>query len=65
MSEPTIPESLTLSPELSAALDAWIDAQPGPRPSRAEAMQHLLADALGVGGTGSIPVEELNASNDE
>jgi hypothetical protein len=28
-------------------------------------MQHLLADALGVGGAGSIPVEELNASNDE
>jgi hypothetical protein len=65
MTEPTIPETLTLTPELSAALDVWIGAQPEPRLSRAEAIQRLLADALGVGGAGSIPVEELNASNDE
>jgi hypothetical protein len=65
MSEPKTSETLTLTAELSGALDAWIGAQPEPRPSRAEAIGRLLAEALGVGDAGSIPVEELNASNDE
>ena len=29
------------------ALDAWIGAQPEPRPSRPEAIRRLLAEALG------------------
>jgi hypothetical protein len=64
---PAIPakENVTLTAELSGALDAWIGAQLEPRPSRPEAIGRLLAEALGVGGAGSIPVEELNASNDE
>ena len=64
---PTVPvgENLALTQELAAALDAWIGAQPGPPPSRAEAIRRLLAEALGVGDAGSIPLEELNASNDE
>jgi hypothetical protein len=35
-----------LSGNLSA-LDAWIAAQPEPRPSRPEAIRRLLAEALG------------------
>lgn len=58
-------ENVPLTAELSAALDAWIGAQPEPRPSRAAAIGRLLAEALGVGDAGSIPVDELNASNDE
>ena len=58
-------ENVTLTAELSGALDAWIGAQPEPRPSRAEAIGRLLAEALGVGDAGSIPADELNASNDE
>jgi hypothetical protein len=65
MSPSTPPETLKMSAELSAALDAWIAAQPEPRPARAEAMQRLLAEALGVSDAGSIAVEDLNASNDE
>jgi Arc/MetJ-type ribon-helix-helix transcriptional regulator len=34
-------------PTLTAALDAWIAAQPEPRPSRSEAIRRLLAQALG------------------
>jgi hypothetical protein len=33
-------------PALTAALDAWIAAQPEPRPSRSEAIRSLLAVAL-------------------
>ena len=65
MSRPTTSETLTLTAELSAALDAWIAAQPEPRSTRAEAIARLLAEALGVSDAGSIPVEDLNASNDE
>jgi hypothetical protein len=48
-----------------AQLDAWIARQPEPRPSRPEAIRRLLADAASGGDAGSIPVEQLNASNDE
>jgi hypothetical protein len=49
-----------------SALDAWIAAQPEPRPSRPEAIRRLLAEALGkAAGAGSIEAEDLNASNDE
>lgn len=56
-------------PEL-AALDAWIAAQPEPRPTRPEALRRLAGKALAAEDAGaeeerSIPVEDLNASNDE
>jgi Arc/MetJ-type ribon-helix-helix transcriptional regulator len=33
-------------PELTAKLDAWIAAQPEPRPSRSETIRRLLEKAL-------------------
>jgi hypothetical protein len=72
MSEPqsalstnAVGEILKLPLELLAALDAWIGRQPEPRPSRTEAIYRVLAEALGVPDAGSIPAEDLNASNDE
>ena len=50
---------------LLVKLDAWIAEQPDPHPSRSEAIRRILAQALESFGAGSIPVEELNASNDE
>jgi hypothetical protein len=35
-----------LRPEMAVAIDAWIAAQPEPRPSRPEAIRRLLAEAL-------------------
>jgi Arc/MetJ-type ribon-helix-helix transcriptional regulator len=35
-----------MPPELEAKLDAWIEAQPEPRPSRSEAIRRLLERAL-------------------
>jgi len=48
-------------------LDAWIAAQPEPRPSRPEAIRRVLSQALGnLAGARSIAAEDLNASsNDE
>jgi hypothetical protein len=55
-----------LRPEMAAAIDAWIAAQPPPHPSRTEAIRRLVAEALRrPPDAGSIPAEELNASNDE
>jgi hypothetical protein len=39
---------LRLYPELSADLDAWIERQPEPRPSRPEAIRRLLRKALDI-----------------
>jgi hypothetical protein len=51
---------------LSRAIDAWIAAQPEPRPSRPEAIRRILSQALGKpADAGSIAAEDLNASNDE
>jgi len=36
-----------LSEDLSRRIDAWIAAQPEPRPTRPEAIRRLLAEALG------------------
>ena len=36
-----------LSEDLSRLIDAWIAAQPEPRPTRPEAIRRLLAEALG------------------
>jgi Arc/MetJ-type ribon-helix-helix transcriptional regulator len=38
--------SLRLSDELQKALDAWIAAQPGPKPTRSEAIRLALQDWL-------------------
>ena len=47
-------------------LDAWIAAQPEPRPTRPEAIRRILSQALGKqADAGSIAAEALNASNDE
>ena len=54
-----------LQPSDLSGLDAWIAAQAEPQPSRPEAIRRILADALAGGGTTSIAVEDLNASNDE
>jgi hypothetical protein len=56
-----------LRPELAARIDAWIENQPEPRPTRPEAIRRLVEKGLAADGVdaGSIPVEELNASNDE
>ena len=54
-----------LPDSLLAEVDAWISSRPEPRPTRAEAICRLLADALAnAAEAGSIPVEDLNASND-
>jgi len=37
---------LRLSPEMLADIDAWIAAQPYPKPSRSEAIRRLLTAAL-------------------
>jgi hypothetical protein len=50
---------------LLVKLDAWIAEQPQPHPSRSEAVRRILAQALAPVGSESIPIEELNASNDE
>jgi len=57
--------NVQLEPSELTGLDAWIAAQTEPRPTRAEAIRHILAEALKTVHTDSIPVEELNASNDE
>jgi hypothetical protein len=57
--------ALDCSPELLDKLDAWIAERPEPHPGRSEAILHILGDALAGVGSASIPVDELNASNDE
>jgi Arc/MetJ-type ribon-helix-helix transcriptional regulator len=40
-------QSVRLSEDLSRRIDAWIAAQPEPRPSRSEAVRRMLSQALG------------------
>jgi hypothetical protein len=50
-----------------AALDRWIAAQSGPKPSRAEAVRRLMNRELGAfdeHARDSIRVSELNSGND-
>jgi hypothetical protein len=54
-----------LEPNELTGLDAWIAAQTEPRPTRPEAIRRILAGVLTTAHADSIPVEELNASNDE
>jgi len=35
-----------MPPELEAAITAWIERQPGPKPSRSEAMRRLIEKGL-------------------
>jgi Arc/MetJ-type ribon-helix-helix transcriptional regulator len=35
-----------MPPELEAAIDAWIERQPEPRPSRSEAIRRLVEKGL-------------------
>ncbi|MGE8127872.1 hypothetical protein ACQKQD_12925 [Methylobacterium sp. NPDC080182] len=37
-------------PELESSLDAWIEAQPDPKPSRPEAIREALAEHLKAKG---------------
>jgi hypothetical protein len=50
-----------------SALDAWIEDQNGPKPSRAEAIRRILNQGLGAfdeHAHDSIRVSELNSGND-
>jgi hypothetical protein len=40
------PLTVRVPPGELAALDAWIDAQPDPKPSRPEALRQLAAKAI-------------------
>ena len=52
--------------DLTAKVDSWIAAQPEPQPSRSEAIRRILADALAKpADAGSIPLDEVSATNDE
>ena len=42
-------------PGLTEKLDAWIAAQPEPKPARSEAIRRLLAEALGKTGETARP----------
>ena len=37
-----------MPPELEAKIDAWIECQPDPRPSRSEAIRRLVEKGLGI-----------------
>jgi len=38
--------SFRSSPDLTAQIDAWVSAQPDPKPSRSEAIRRLVEKAL-------------------
>ena len=68
-STPSLPTTkIEVAPpkDMSRQIDAWIAAQPEPRPSRSEAIRRLLAEALArEAAARAIPAHDLNASNDE
>ncbi len=52
--------------DLTASLDAWIASQRDPRPSRSEAIQRLLAEALRkAADASSTAKKDSNAISDE
>jgi hypothetical protein len=64
--EPDPTDQARLREEVRKKVDAWIAAQPEPRPSRSEAIERLLAEALArEAAARAIPAHDLNASNDE
>ena len=63
---PTTKVESRLREDMSRQIDAWIAAQPEPRPSRSEAIRRLLAEALArEAAARAIPAHDLNASNNE
>jgi hypothetical protein len=62
----SVAQHFRISTELASRIDAWIAAQPDPKPSRPEAIRRLAEKALEKpADAGSIAAEDLNASNDE
>jgi len=53
--------TVRLSPADLSALDAWIEDQNGPKPSRAEAIRRILNNEH---ARNAIRVSELNSGND-
>ena len=49
------PVTVRLPPANLSNLDAWIGAQPKPRPSRPEAIRRILAEALGKPADVKLP----------
>jgi Arc/MetJ-type ribon-helix-helix transcriptional regulator len=65
-SRPTTKIESRLREDMYRQIDAWIAAQPEPRPSRSEAIRRLLAEALArEAAARAIPPDDLNACNDE
>jgi hypothetical protein len=64
--QPTEPiDSARRKDEVRKKVDAWIAAQPEPRPSRAEAIERLLAEELAKEAAArAIPAHDLNASDE-
>ena len=63
----SVPQHMMLPGELSAAIDAWIERQKTPRPSRPEAIRRLIARGLGLhlakaDGAGAAPTRRKPAS---
>ncbi|MDF3062105.1 MAG: hypothetical protein K0S06_2214 [Microvirga sp.] len=59
--------TVRLSPADLSALDAWIEDQNGPKPSRAEAIRRILNQGIGAfdeHARNAIRVSELNSGND-
>jgi hypothetical protein len=55
-----------LREDVRIKIDAWIAAQPEPRPSRSQAIQHLLAEALAKEADArAILAEDLKTSNED
>jgi hypothetical protein len=66
MSDPKPEDPGLLREDVRRKIDAWIAAQPEPRPSRAEAIERLIAEALANEAEAkAIRADDLNASNDE
>ena len=65
--QPTEPiNSTRLREDVRKKVDAWIATQPEPRPSRSEAIERMLAEALArEAAARAIPAHDLSASNDE
>jgi hypothetical protein len=58
-------QHFTMPRDLSDALDAWISAQPEPRPSRPDAIRRLLARALGKSDAVATGAGDVDAIGDE
>lgn len=43
------PVMVRIQPDLLSALDSWIEKQPDPKPSRPEAIRHMIAATVSRG----------------